>query len=171
MSSDSENFEQLRRLLAIKRHEQPPPGYFHTFSQEIIFRIKAGEVGDPAHLTWRAFEGTWIQKLWALVESKPIFAGGIAVAFCGFFAATALISENTAVADVGIKDVPQEYVSRVNLSGNLPDPVANSDFPAIASASTGEPSRGLFLAQPSSFEWQSPRHALALPVSYPGSGN
>jgi len=43
MSSEPENFEALRRLLVIKRHEQPPPGYFNDFSRQVISRIRADE--------------------------------------------------------------------------------------------------------------------------------
>ena len=40
MSPDPENFETLRRLLVLKRFEQPPPGYFHHFAPRVIARIK-----------------------------------------------------------------------------------------------------------------------------------
>jgi len=69
MNSESENFDQLRRLLALKRHEQPPPGYFDGFSGKVTARIRAGEQGEGA------FERTWYYRCWKLLEAQPVFAG------------------------------------------------------------------------------------------------
>jgi hypothetical protein len=43
MNSDPEKFETLRKLMALKRHEQPPPEYLHQLSGRIITRIEHGE--------------------------------------------------------------------------------------------------------------------------------
>ena len=101
MSSDSQNFEQLRRLMALKRHEQPPPGYFHHFSREVIVRIKAGETGDQFSSSWWSWDGSWLQRVWAAVETRPAMAGAFGVAVCGFFAAGALMSDKAETAIVG----------------------------------------------------------------------
>lgn len=77
MNSDSENFEALRRLLALKRHEIPPPGYFNGFSRQVLARIKAGEQGGR-----EVSRGTWFQRLWAVLEAKPVFAGAFGAAVC-----------------------------------------------------------------------------------------
>jgi hypothetical protein len=53
MSENQSNFESLRRLLALKRHEMPPPGYFDAFSRRVIARIRAGETEAPASLSQR----------------------------------------------------------------------------------------------------------------------
>jgi len=43
MNSDHEKFETLRKLMALKRHEQPPPEYLHELHDRIITRIEGGE--------------------------------------------------------------------------------------------------------------------------------
>lgn len=74
---ENENFESLRRLMALKRHEVPPPGYFHNFSSEVIARIKLGE-----HRSSEAAEMPWYLKFVQIFDAKPAFAGVFASALC-----------------------------------------------------------------------------------------
>lgn len=90
MNPDSENFDSLRRLLALKRHEQPPPGYFNRFSREVIARIKAGESGG---------EMSWQMPLWerllGFFDVKPVFAGAFGMAVCALLISGVIASENS----------------------------------------------------------------------------
>jgi hypothetical protein len=94
MNPEQDDFQRLRQLLAVKRHEQPPPGYFDDFSRQVIIRIRAGERIDHFSI-WEAFswEAPWLQRLWTTLESKPILAGGFGVAICGLLMAGMLYSE------------------------------------------------------------------------------
>lgn len=97
MSPIPDDFEQLRRLLALKRHEQPPPGYFHGFSRQVIVRIQAGELGDPAEAAgWSFSGGSFLQRIWATLDARPALAGAFGVAVCGFFTVGAFLSVTTA---------------------------------------------------------------------------
>ncbi|HEY2082228.1 MAG TPA: hypothetical protein VGI88_05545, partial [Verrucomicrobiae bacterium] len=75
MNPDSENFDSLQRLLALKRHEIPPPGYFDRFSRDVMARIKAGENGGAI-----GFELSWFQRLLSIFDVKPLFAGAFGTA-------------------------------------------------------------------------------------------
>ncbi len=174
MIQDSENFEQLRRLLALKRHEQPPPGYFHSFSHQVIVRIKAGELGE-AESKWWAFDGSWLQWLWAACERKPALAGGVGLAFCGFFFAAALISGTGDVPSTAVAaDMPvQTAFSDSSITSQtatvaVDSSIGSADFPTVFHASTAQrPQSSLFIPS-SGFQLQSP---LIQPVSFRPQGN
>ena len=75
MNSQSDNFEQIRKLLALKRYEQPPPGYFDSLSARIISRIESAESDRP---------GLW-ERLGFAFGSKPAFVCALGVVVCGLF--------------------------------------------------------------------------------------
>jgi hypothetical protein len=90
MNPDSENFDSLRQLLALKRHEVPPPGYFDRFSRDVMARIKAGENGGTIGV-----DSSWFQRLLSLFDVKPIFAGAFGTAVCAFLISGVISSERT----------------------------------------------------------------------------
>jgi hypothetical protein len=96
MNSEPENFEELRRLLALKRHEQPPPGYFHDFSRRVITRIKTGERSAPDSFLDRFIaQPSWLRRLWGSFEAKPILAGAFGVGVCGLLVVGLVSSERS----------------------------------------------------------------------------
>lgn len=56
---------RLLQLLAIKRHEQPPPGYFHSFSDKVIARIEMEELTEYS---------SWWSWLINQFDAKPVVA-------------------------------------------------------------------------------------------------
>lgn len=91
MNPDSEQFEQLRKLLVLKRHEQPPPGYFNRFSDQVITRIKTGDQSADG--------ASWLRKLWALLETKPMLTGAFGAAVCALVISGIVFSEDVESAD------------------------------------------------------------------------
>jgi len=98
MDPDRDNFEQLRRLMALKRHEQPPPGYFHSFSGQVITRIRAANTA-PNRSWWARFVGEtpWFDRVFGGLDMKPAFAGAMSFAVCGLIAAGLFYAEAPAV--------------------------------------------------------------------------
>ena len=83
MNENESNFESLRRLLALKRHETPPPRYFDGFSSRVIARIRAGEAETPASLSDRLSDQVpWLLRFLHIFEGKPVFASAYAFALC-----------------------------------------------------------------------------------------
>jgi len=103
MNQDTENFEQLRRLLKLKRYEQPPPGYFYAFSSRVIARIKQGERAEDSAVIGRLlWEAPWLQRIWAAFEAKPALAGAIGLMMCGMLITGLIYSETADVEPVAL---------------------------------------------------------------------
>ena len=92
MNPDSENFDSLRQLLALKRHEIPPPGYFDRFSRDVMARIKSGENGDEYR---HRIPGS--SACCRMFDVKPVFAGAFGTAVCAFLISGIVSSEQTPV--------------------------------------------------------------------------
>jgi hypothetical protein len=108
MNPEQENFHDLRRLLALKRHEQPPPGYFNNFSSEVIHRIRGGETSSPDTLLERLdAEAPWLQRLWSFFTTKPALVGAFGAAVCAIVFGITLFSENSDTSDSGTVAVSQ----------------------------------------------------------------
>jgi hypothetical protein len=155
MKPESENFEPLRRLLMVKRHEQPPPGFFEDFSRRVIARIEAGEQGAEAAVVGRWFwETPWLWRFWQALEQRPALAGAFGLSVCGLLVAGIICS--VAPGQPGSQDLvggsqslaaialPQAataepsgvFVSSTN--GMLPGPLQNSLFEQLGGAQ-GQP--------------------------------
>ena len=52
-----DEFESLKKLLALKRHEEPPPGYFDRLPGEIRARIAHAQASPEPW--WRRWLATW----------------------------------------------------------------------------------------------------------------
>jgi hypothetical protein len=125
MSAEPENFEALRRLLAIKRHEQPPPGYFNDFSRQVIVRIQAGEAQSISIFQRMLQPMSWVQNLWGSFEAKPIVAGAFGVGVCGLLVVGLISSERIDADPNGLASTPQ--TPTINLA-NVPSQNLGASF-------------------------------------------
>ena len=78
MNESENNFEPLRRLLALKRHEIPPPGYFNSFPRQVMARLRAGEADVTEGIT----APSWLLKFFQAFEAKPAYVSSFACSLC-----------------------------------------------------------------------------------------
>jgi hypothetical protein len=135
MNPEPENFESLRRLLALKRHEQPPPGYFKVFSRQVIARIRAGEAARQAPFLERLFEeAPWLERLWTPFATKPVLAGAFGMVICGLLISGIVYSEREPVS---VAIVPAPEVEQADLAHLVSSPGNPMFQQAAAVSSTG----------------------------------
>ena len=83
MSERGQNFDELKKLLKLKRHEVPPPGFFNQFSDEVVSRIRAGESRTAGSLLERLNDSApWLVNFLRFFEAKPGVVGGFATSLC-----------------------------------------------------------------------------------------
>jgi hypothetical protein len=83
MNENQQNFDDLKRLLKLKRHEIPPPGYFNNFSDRVVDRIRAGEaVAGNSFVERLEVHAPWLLNFIRSFESRPGMVGGFATSLC-----------------------------------------------------------------------------------------
>jgi hypothetical protein len=85
MNPSPEEFDHLKKLLALKRHEQPPPGFFDHFSDKVIARIEAEALIVPT---------SWWQRVFPELDAKPVLACAYGLVITGLLVVGLGISES-----------------------------------------------------------------------------
>lgn len=83
MDTNHDQFDDVRKLLALKKYEQPPPRFFQEFSGKVIDRLHALEHARPV---------TWLQRLGLDLDFKPAMMGAFGVVVCGLLLVGVLVS-------------------------------------------------------------------------------
>lgn len=132
MNAQPENFDRLKKLLALKRYEQPPPAYFENLSSRIMDRIE--QQREIALLPW------W-RKL-ALFDLRPAMVCGTGVIVCGLLAAgviTSLEVNNTAVAAPAQMVISGQPSLEIGMPPTAPEEIQSSIEPVLSTVSTPSP--------------------------------
>jgi len=172
-TADEQNFDQLRQLLALKRHEQPPPGYFNTFSREVIGRIRAGDRGEDSNSAWMFWQVPWLQRFWIALETQPILAGGFAVAVCGFLIAGVIYSEAPDISGPGSDIAAKAQPGMMAIAGARTENVMFLENPAAIPVGNSLAAGSLVPAQtsPSLFNDIERLRPAYINASFPGPRN
>lgn len=122
MDDQGESFQELRKLLALKKHEVPPPGYFNRFSNGVISRLRAEKRhADGSVIAKLEVEAPWLARLWDFLQAKPIFAGAFGAAVCSLVLAGIYITNKPAAT----RDFTKEGASNTPFLAVSPDPAAS----------------------------------------------
>ena len=119
MNPNTENFDQLRKLLALKRYELPPPRYFNEFSGRVMARL-----AEPERQAL-----TWWQRLGFDLDLRPAAMCGLGVVVCGLLSFGMIGAMQMSEPDAAA--VPGSFVG-----GPMTPPTVAGIAPAQASVDT-----------------------------------
>ena len=80
MSNGPEEFEQLRKLLKLKRYEQPPPRFFQDFPLRVLDAIEEGRSRNAKNQLW--IQTPWLARLFGAMERNALVAGSFVTGIC-----------------------------------------------------------------------------------------
>jgi len=131
MNESENNFSELKRLLRLKRHEVPPPGYFNDFSAEIIARIRAGQSAAGGNLAGRLQDqAPWLVSFLRIFEARPGVIGAFATSLCLLLLFGVVVAEYSDSA-------PQTILTTASSSQPLASSAVVADASAFAPGSEG----------------------------------
>ncbi|MGC8989018.1 MAG: hypothetical protein ACP5MD_02750 [Verrucomicrobiia bacterium] len=115
MNSPEEQFSELQRLLAIKRHERPPPGHFDRLAQQIRRALEAETISACS---------TWWERFISRFDMQPAWAAALAVAVAAVYLYAFVASQGPQSPRVSVHHpASQDWVSAAHPFW-IPSPVA-----------------------------------------------
>ncbi len=139
-NSEREEFAALRRLLVLKRYEQPPPPYFDWFAAQVAARVRQEQIKAAARISPTPFEIPWLQRLWALLEAR-VFPMALGAGVCGLIMLGVSRAEKATTGPTDIVGMPQ--------SAPYPSEYETAETKLLEPASFHSSTSGVFSEQPS----------------------
>ena len=135
MNESGQNFDQLKQLLKLKRHEIPPPGFFNHFSDEITARIRAGEARNDAPIVNQLNDyAPWLVNFLRFFEAKPGVVGGFATSLCLLLLFGVVLAERSETGPQNVFTANPSQSNATMASATMSSPVT----PDFASAAVSE---------------------------------
>ncbi len=123
MKEHESNFTELKKLLKLKQHEVPPPGYFNNFSSNVIAQIR----DDKVSARGSAYEqlqshSPWLARFLAIFESRPSIIGAAATGLCLLLVLGVVLTEKSdkASSNPVVAGVGSAEASAMSLVGAAP---------------------------------------------------
>jgi hypothetical protein len=134
MNTEPENPDRLLKLLALKRHEQPPPGYFEHLPREVMARLRAGSFAGSSRAEEMMEELSWLRRVWAMLEGKPVLTGAFGAGVCALLLSGLLYLQQPGRSQVAGDDPEQDRTATALLVGHRLSPGEQSSTNPIADA-------------------------------------
>jgi len=135
MSDKNNNFGDLKRLLKLKQHEIPPPGFFNHFSGAVISRIRAGESGGgSSFLEQLQSDSPFASALMQLFGSRPGVIGAFATSICLLLLLGVLFADRS---ETGMPMSEPALFAQSESSANEASPTLMASAGTVAPPETG----------------------------------
>ncbi len=157
MNDHDNNFEELRRLLTLKRHEVPPPGYFENFSDNVMARIHAAQAAPRL---------PWMLRFLQRFESRPAYPVAFASSLCMLLLFGIVSVQQSTEIGAGFATMPNSSPFAMTSGQSL---APSSGQPMAIVGSTNSPLN--FSADPSLFQSQPNNNSLFHQEGYNQPGN
>ena len=125
MNPSPEEFDRLRKLLTLKRHEPPPPGYFNHFSDKILARIEAEGL---------FIRNSWWQRLFPELDAKPVLACAYGLVIMGLLSIGAGVSQSLDTQETAAPNLGRPWFAQAPAS----DAVLPVSVPVAQASLTGQ---------------------------------
>ena len=125
MNPPPEEFDRLKRLLVLKRHEPPPQGYFNHLSDKIIARIEAEGLGTQI---------SWWERLFPDLDAKPVLACAYGLVIMGLLAIGVGVSQSLDTEETATPSLGQPWFAQAPAS----DVVLPASMPVVQTSLTGQ---------------------------------
>lgn len=136
MSEQHQQFTELKKLLKLKQHEVPPPGFFNHFSESVIAGIRDQKTAGQGSLADRMNDAApWLMNFLRFFEAKPGVVGGFATSLCLLLVLGVVLAERSETGSSGL--FTNTATEAVAVTGSAPASASPNQLASVVAPAQG----------------------------------